>query len=116
MNKTRYMLAALFAVAVGAPWPSAHAGTVVTHSTTPNYAVTTVRTSGTYWGVQPAPCCYGRVVVTGNTSKTVITTAPPPVRVVYTTPPVVVYPTTRAVYVPAPYYGTYYYSSYYYRP
>jgi hypothetical protein len=109
MNKSPYLLATLLAVAIGAPWSSAYAATVVTKSATPSYAVTTVRTSGTYWGIQPAPCCYNRVVVTGNTSKTVITTAPPPVRVVYTTPPVVVYPTPRAVYVPTTYYSTTYY-------
>jgi hypothetical protein len=101
MNTTRYVLAAAFAVGITVLWPAAHAGTVVTASTTPGYTVATVRTTGPYWGIQPAPCCYTRVVVTGTTA---VTTVPPPVRVVYPAPPVVVYPAPRPVYVPTAYY------------
>lgn len=106
MNTTRYLLAAAFAVGISVQLPSAYAATVVTHSAVPGYAVTTVHTTGPYWGIHPAPCCYTGVVVTGTPSATVAATTavPPPARVVYATPVVTVYPTTRAVYVPAAYY------------
>jgi hypothetical protein len=102
MNKTRYLLALSFAVAIITQMPSAYAATVVTYSTT-------VRTTAPYWGIQPAPCCYSRVVVTGVAPTAVITTKPP-AKVVYVAPPVVVYPAPRSVYVP------YYPTAYYYVP
>ena len=107
MNTTRYLLAAAFAVGIFLQFPSAHAATVVTYSSKPTYAVTTVRTTGPYWGISPAPCCYTRVVVTG--APVVVPPPKPPVRVVYATPTVTVYPvypTARVVYAPTTvYYG-----------
>jgi hypothetical protein len=107
MNTTRYLFAAAFAVGIGVQMSSAYAATVVTYSSKPTYAVTTVRTTSPYWGVYPAPCCYGRVVVTGTVPAATVAVVPPPkppVRVVVAPPPVTVYPAPRVVYTPAPYY------------
>lgn len=105
MNKTPYILATCFAVGISAVLPSAHAATVVTHWAAPAYGVTTVHTSGPYWGIHPAPCCYTSVVVTGAAPATIaaVSVAPPPVRVVYPAPVVAVYP-ARPIYAPAAYY------------
>ncbi|GGA29195.1 hypothetical protein [Dyella nitratireducens] len=100
MNTKRCLLAAVFAVGISVQLAPIYAATVVTHSATPGYAVTTVRTTGPYWGIYPAPCCYTKVVTKGVTSSAsvVVTTSVPPPRVVYVMPPVTVYP-PRAVYV-----------------
>ncbi|GGA14430.1 hypothetical protein [Dyella caseinilytica] len=107
MNKTRYIFAMLLAVGIGTYFSSAHAGAaVVTRSTTPNYSVTTVRTTGSYV-VYPAPCCYSSVVVRSVPSTvTVKSVSPPPpsVRVVYATPVVTTYPAPKVVYMPTTYY------------
>ncbi|GLQ89859.1 hypothetical protein [Dyella flagellata] len=101
MNTNRYLLTAAFAVGISVQLPSAYAATVVTHSATPAYAATTVHTTGPYWGIQPAPCCYTRVVVAPTATIAVAPVAPPPARVVYTLPTVTVYPTAKAIYVPS---------------
>jgi hypothetical protein len=111
MNPTRYLLAAAFAVGIGVQLPSAYAATVVTTSAKP---VTTVYTTGPYWGIYPAPCCYTSVVVKGGASMATVAVVPPPkppARVVYVAPPVTVFP-TRLVY-PATGYST---RVYYYGP
>ncbi|GLQ49351.1 hypothetical protein ACFFJT_20530 [Dyella flava] len=107
MNKTPYLLASLLAVGIGAYLPSAHAAAVVTYSSAPGYAVTTVHTTGPYYGIHPAPCCYTGVVVTGRASTITVAAVPPPpplVRMVYAAPVVTVYPPPRVVYVPTAYY------------
>jgi hypothetical protein len=113
MNTTRYLFAAAFAVGIGVQMSSAYAATVVTYSSKPAYPVTTVYTTGPYWGIYPAPCCYTRVVVKGGASSATVAVVPPPkppARVVVAPPPVAVYPAPRVVYAPAPYYpATYYY-------
>lgn len=106
MNKTPYILAILFAVGISVLLPSAHAATVVTHWAAPAYGVTTVHTTGPYWGIHPAPCCYTGVVAAGSApaSIAVVTVVPPPARVVYAAPVVPVYPPARPIYAPAAYY------------
>jgi hypothetical protein len=111
MYTTRYLLAAAFAIGISVQLPCAYAATVVTYSAKPAYAVTTVQTTGPYWGIYPAPCCYTRVVVKGAAPTATVTVAPPPkppVRVVYVAPPVTVYP-TRVVYPTTGYYSSVYY-------
>jgi hypothetical protein len=108
MNSTRYLLAAAFAVGISVQLPSAYAATVVTYSSKP---VTTVYTTGPYWGIYPAPCCYTSVVVKGGTSTATVAVVPPPkppARVVYVAPPVTVYP-MRVVYPSTGYYTRAYY-------
>jgi len=112
MNTTRYLLAAAFAVGISVQMSSAYAATVVTYTAKAAYAVTTVHTTGPYWGIYAAPCCYTRVVVTAPVPVATVAVVPPPkppARVVYVAPPVTVYPPARVVYAPAPYYATTYY-------
>jgi hypothetical protein len=106
MNATRYVLAAACAVGITVHVTSAHAATIVTHSAVPGYTVTTVHTSGPYWGIQPVPCCYTRVVTTSAVPKAAVSTVVtlPPVRVVYVVPPAVVYATPRITHAPSAYY------------
>ena len=107
MITTRYFLAAALTVGISMSLSSAYAATVVTYSSKPAYAVTTVRTANSYRGIYPAPCCYTRIVVTAPVAPAPVVVVPPPkpsARVVYMTPPVAVYPKVRVVYAPRPYY------------
>jgi hypothetical protein len=106
MNTTRCVLILLLA-AIAARGSSAHAATVVAHWSSPGYGITTVRTTGAYWGPRPVSCCYTSAVVAGAavTATTITATTPPrPAPVIYASPVVTVYP-APVVYAP----GTYYY-------
>lgn len=108
MNK---LYAALLGAAViaGAA-PAAEAATVVTTHWVAPARVTTVHVTGPYWGIHPAPCCYGggaiaAGVVTGLAVGATVAAASPPHTVVYSAaPPVTVYTAPPVVYTPAPYY------------